>query len=96
MNACADWSAAQSAAARHRTADRPRWLEANGETVFARELRDMLDASGEPTPLDDLTVAELKINGVRALHFELEPAGSIAAACRSRWRAGPTPRRRWA
>ena len=62
-------------------------MEANGETVFARELRDMLDASGEPAPLDDLTVAELKINGVRALHFELEPAGSIAAACRSRWLA---------
>ena len=38
-----------------------------GETVFARELRDMLDTSGEPAPLDDLElkVAELKINGVR-------------------------------
>lgn len=56
----------------HRKHDRGRELivedaPSRGETVFARELRDMLDTSGEPAPLDDLElkVAELKINGVR-------------------------------
>ena len=63
-----------------------------GETVFARELRDMLDTSGEPAPLDDLElkVAELKINGVRTpLQQALSPLHvALAGWTDADWLAG--------